>query len=119
MAKAKVVESLAKAKRIEWEERVAAKIGGPDEGQKTEKLEDGTRVVVKRGYNLKADVDELHQFFTREQLDSPACITYPAPKLDDLGYRWYREHNPEVFAKISKYVTATPKKIAVEIKVKS
>lgn len=119
LAEAKVTEHFAETERIRLEERIAEKITGPDRGQVTETLENGTKVVVKRGYNYKADIADILDYFARKQLDTAAPIKVTAPKLDEIAYEWYRNHNPSVFSDIAKFITLTPKKIAVEIKVKS
>jgi hypothetical protein len=114
LMKAKAIENLAKDKRIEWEERLAAKIECPEVGQATETLEDGTKVVVKRGFNFKADCTEIQEYFDREMLDDAEPIK-TSFRLDEVAYEWYRTHNPAVFEAISKFVTSTPKKVAVTV----
>ena len=117
LATAKAAEERAKAHRIEAEEEVAAMIEGPEVGQKTVALADGTKVTVTRGYNYKADCEEIATFFKREQLDTPAPIKHKATiTLDPAGYEWYRAHNPAVFDAISRNVVVTPKKVSVVLK---
>ena len=114
---AKAVEETARKARIEWEERIAEKVGGPDSGQKTTTLKDGMKVTVTRGFNYKANCEEIRKMFRLEQFDHPAPVsTKSTLKLDERGYRWYEKTLPSVFRRIAEYVTVTPKKIAVELK---
>jgi len=118
LQKAKTVESSAKAERMVLEERVASLVETKEAGQKTITLASGVKVTVKRGFNYKTDIDGMRDAF--------ASIGFPAPiktetkhTLDVEGYEWYRGLSSvsEVFKEISSYVTVTPKKVAVLLKV--
>jgi hypothetical protein len=117
LATAKAAEKLAEAERIRMEELVAEKVGGPESGQRTYTLEDGTKVTVTRGFNYKADCQAIQKLFRVKQFDSPAPVASKATlKLDEKGYKWYAETHPSIYRAIAKHVTATPKKIAVVLK---
>jgi hypothetical protein len=117
LATAKVAEELAKDRRIAFEERVAAKIDGPPEGQKTITLKDGTKVTVTRGFNFKADCESIRKMFRREGFDhAPPVASKTALKLDVPAYKKFAEQLPSVYRRMAEHVTVTPKKIAVEIR---
>ena len=124
LAHAKATEDQATAKRIEIEEQIAALVPTEEVGQATVKVADGTKLVVKRGLNYKADVPAVEATF-RELPSGPDDEPLPLPikskttrSLDEKGYEWYRQNRPDVFAKIAPHVTVTPKKVSVELKVK-
>ncbi|MCP4900030.1 MAG: hypothetical protein GY906_23930 [bacterium] len=124
---AKVTENVAKKKRVALEEEIATLVPTKDEGQKTveAKGDDGQvlKVTVKRGLNYRADLAEIEKFFGEESpSDGHHFLAAPVKQkstreLDIKGYEWYRESHPEIFACFSEYVTVTPKKPAVTIKV--
>jgi hypothetical protein len=117
LATAKVAEELAKERRIDFEERVAAKIVGPPEGQKTITLEDGTKVTVTRGFNFKADCESIRKMFRREGFDhAPPVASKTTLKLDIPAYKKFAEQLPSVYRRMAEYVTVTQKKTAVEIR---
>lgn len=117
LATAKATEDTAKSLRIEYEEKVAAMIPGPEVGQKTVAMADGTKVIVTRGYNYKADCEKIALFFRREQFDTAAPIKQKTTiMLDPAGYEWYKRNNPAVFEAISQHVVATPKKVSIALK---
>ena len=121
---AKHEEKLARDKRIEIEEKIAALVDGPEAGQRTVDLGDKLRVTVTRGFNYKADLAAIDKLFSENSHDLPETLgQYPPPvktkttrELDVAGYEWYRKNVPTLFTDIAKYVTATPKKVAVEVK---
>jgi hypothetical protein len=112
----KKVEEKAKAARIDAETKIAAMIPGPERGQKTVKLPDGSSVTVERGYNYKADFDAVKLALAEMPETPPPIKSKTTTELDVTGYEYYRENNPEVFQILSKHVIATPKKIAVSVK---
>lgn len=110
-------ENLACKRRIECEERVAALIPGPDSGQKTVTLADGTKVTVKRGWNYKADLDNIRNVITSNYPNDFVPIkSVTTHKLDEKGYEYYRDRCSAIFSLISPFVEAKPKKVAVEVK---
>lgn len=110
-------ESKARDRRVAIEEQIAVLIPGPDKGQKTVTLEDGTKITVERGFNYKADLAEIEKVFASEGESRYAPIKVKTTReLDVKGYEYYREHDQETFAVLSKYVVVTPKKVAVSLK---
>ena len=106
---AKKAEEQAKAARIAAEEAVAAALGGPDNGSHT--FTTGTlKVTVKRGYNYKvSDMDEFETKF-------PSLVKTTVKKeLDAKEYEAMRVNCDDV-SDIAAYITATPKKASVELK---
>lgn len=117
LEQAKENEETYKKLRIRWEELVAAKIPGPDVGQKTVKLEDGTSVIVKRGFNYKCQCDDLYGFMVDTcPQHIPPIKTKTTRELDEKGYNWYANNHPDIFRELSQFVTATPKKVSIEVK---
>jgi len=116
LADAKLKEEGSKATRIAIEEEIAALIPGPERGQKTVKLDDGTKITVERGFNYKADCQKIVDYFTvQDEKDIPIKFK-TTRELDDRGYEWYRTEKPEIFSAISQFVTVTPKKVSVAIR---
>lgn len=106
---AKKAEEQAKAARIAAEEAVAAALGGPDNGSHT--FTTGTlKVTVKRGYNYKvSDMDEFETKF-------PSLVKTTVKKeLNAKEYEAMRVNCDDV-SDIAAYITATPKKVSVELK---
>ena len=106
---AKKAEEQAKAARIAAEEAVAAALGGSDNGSHT--FTTGTlKVTVKRGYNYKvSDMDEFETKF-------PSLVKTTVKKeLDAKEYEAMRVNCDDV-GDIAAYITATPKKVSVELK---
>lgn len=111
---AKRREADAKKYRIATEESIAAIVETPDSGQKTVKLNDGSKVTVKRGWNYKANLADIKKLFIK--WNDNACMPIKTKEeFDAAGYEWYRVHDPEGFREISKHVIATPKKVAVTL----
>ncbi len=111
----KVREASEKRNRITVETKLAALIPGPDDGQRTITLPGKVKVVVKRGFLLKADVGRIEKLCLEEGLHPP--VKSAAGKtLDVDGYEWYKKNNPEFFAKLAKLVERKPSKVAVTIK---
>ena len=106
---AKKAEEQAKTARIAAEEAVAAALGGPDNGSHT--FTTGTlKVTVKRGYNYKvSDMDEFETKF-------PSLVKTTVKKeLDAKEYEAMRVNCDDI-SDIAAYITATPKKVSVELK---
>jgi hypothetical protein len=115
-------ENEVKNERIRIEVEIAELIPGPERGSKTITLDNGIKVTVERGFNYKAEIDKIQNFFDG-QLDGgkqliPPIKTKTTRELDEKGYEWYRSEKPNIFSGISQYVKVTPKKIAVSINVK-
>jgi hypothetical protein len=110
---AKLQETLAKERRIEYEEKLIALVPPELEvhkGQTTISFPDGSRVVTKAGVTIKANIAEIQKIFE----DLPEHHAPIASKLP--GYEWYRVNLPDVYNLIAEHVEVTPKKIGVELK---
>ena len=104
---AKKAEEQAKTARIAAEEAVAAALGGPENGAKT--FTTGTlKVVVKRGYNYKvSDMDAFEQAY-------PHLVKTTVKK--ELNAKEYELAIASGPTDATEFVTATPKKVSVELK---
>ena len=111
---AKKDEEVAREGRIEVEKKIAALIETKEVGQKTVKLTDGSKVTVKRGLNYKADISNIFAHFDDTPFHPP-IKTEIRRYLDTKGYEWYKENQTEMFDVLSRFVTVTPKKIAVTL----
>lgn len=115
---AKRAEDEAKKLRIEAEMAIATLVETGDNGSKTVDAGEGLKVVVKRKMNYKADIDAI-MALNIPKLLSPIVVTPPVPEgnaFDEKAYEELRENHPETFKAISKYVTATPSKVSVTLK---
>lgn len=118
LAAAKIAESLARDARIDAESRIADLVPTKDTGQKTIMLPDGIKIMVKRGLNYKANIEQIQDYyFDLPEKHSPIKMK-TTRELDAVGYEWIRVNDPEAFAIISQHVTVIPKKVAVTIKAK-
>ncbi len=119
---AKGAEEQARATRFVAEKAIARLIEGPEVGQKTETLEDGTKIIVKRGLKYTADLPEIKtvMFSLNEQIGKPVEVPIAVKTTQTLDlklYEWYRKNTPAVFELISKYVSVAPVKDAITVKV--
>ena len=112
---AKDRENGMKARRIAIEEQIAALIPGPETGQKTVVVKDGSKLVVTRGLNYKADLDGIMNSLADTEWQSP-IKSKSTCQLDVEGYEWYRKNHPDVFNHIAQHVSVTPKKVSVVLK---
>ncbi len=116
---AKKTENRAREKRIGLEERIADLVPTKETGQKTLTLDDGTKITVKRGLNYKTDFDGLRDTCSGSAINCiPPIKSKTTYELDIKGYEYYRVNCPDSFHFLSRHVTVTPKKVAVEVKVK-
>ena len=105
---AKKAEEQAKAARIAAEEAVAAALGGPENGAKTF-LTNTLKVTVKRGWNYK--VSDMETFKAK----FPSLVKTTVK--DELDSKQYEAMRLECdVSDIAEFITATPKKVAVELK---
>jgi hypothetical protein len=117
----KVAEAEATARRVEIEEQIAALVPTGDVGSKTVKA-GALKLTVKRAMKYVADVDAIRDIGESEMPGGAALpLAYVPPqeatyKFDEKAYERMREIYPEAFLRISQLVTATPRKIAVELK---
>ena len=108
----KKTEEDVKALRILCEEKIAKLIPGPERGQKTVTLSNGSKVTVERGFNYHADCPAILDCVK----DFPPVKSKTSIELDVTGYEWYLKNDPEKFALLAQHVVATPKKVSVTIK---
>ena len=109
----KDAEEYARRERIATEERIARLIPTKDSGQKTITMAySGWKITVKRGFNYKADIEEIEKFGNLCELEMPIKVikTLHIPK-----YELFRKNYPIFFNRMSQFVTLTPKKIAVSL----
>ena len=105
---AKKAEDAAKAQRIEAEEAIAALVETPENGSKTVTA-GALKVTVKRGFSYKADVQAI---FGLGLADPPLMTKI---ELHEKAYEEIREKDSGLFAKLSKFVTVTTRKVALSL----
>jgi len=105
---AKKAEEAAKAQRIEAEEAIAALVETPENGSKTVTA-GALKITVKRGLSYKADVQAILGL----GLADPPLKT--KIELHEKAYEEIRQSDPDLFAKVSRFVTVTPRKVAVSL----
>lgn len=116
LANAKAAEDATKAARIAVEEKIAALVPGPEKGQKTITLDDGSKITVERGLNYKADCQKIEEALSVAGWTHVPVKTKTTRELDEKGYEWFRANDAEAFTAISQFVTVTPKKVSIQIK---
>jgi len=111
LANAKNVEAEAKIARIKAEEELASALGGKENGSSTFHV-GRFGITVKRGMNYKIDIDQ------DEFADRFPELARVSKKVEVFikAYEAEREVNSDLFKSASKFVTTTPKKVAVELK---
>lgn len=109
---AKAAEALAIEARVQIGNEIAAKLGAPTEGSQTHEV-DGYRVTVKQPVNRKVDWRLLDEIEMEPGQDKPIETKR---ELSVPGLRWYQANRPDVYEKLAKAITATPGRVAVEIK---
>ena len=109
---AKRDEDAAKARRMSLEEQVAAALGCPEEGSKTEKVGD-YRVTITGKLTYKADVEQLVQLAQALPADLRPIKTTTA--LDETGAKWLRGNRPDLWAIVAPALTVSPAKTAVKV----
>lgn len=105
---AKKAEDAAKEIRIAAEEAVAAMVDTPENGSKTVTA-GALKVTVKRGFSYKADVQAILGL----GLADPPLKT--KIELHEKAYETIRDQDAELFNKLSRFVTVTPRKVAVSL----
>ena len=117
---AKAAEQQAKVTRITLENSLAAAIEGPEKGQVTRELPDGTKIVVKRSTIYHCDVAAIKQTCddVRKQYDIQVHAplkTSTKTELDIKAYEFYRTNHPEFFSLLAKHVEVKPAKTSVSV----
>lgn len=108
LCNAKDVENQAKIARVKAEEALAEAIGGKDIGSTSVKC-GRISVSVKRGYNYK--VEDMKAF----SIEFPMLVKQEF-KLNASAYEAERREDSNIYAEAAKYVTATPAKVSVTLK---
>lgn len=107
-ARAKAAENVAKEARVKAEAALAEALGGKEDGSSTYQC-GAIKVTVKRGWNYK--VDDIEKFANM----FPELVKKKV-ELNGTAYEKARHEEEALFDAACPYVTATPKKVSVEIK---
>jgi hypothetical protein len=116
---AKKAENAAKEARIAIEEQIAEQIETAVNGSKTVDAGNGLKITVKRAMRYKADVDAIRSGDVVSEDLMPLKMTPPVPAtyvFDPKRYEALVAENPTAAASLAKFVTVTPAKVAVSIK---
>jgi len=116
LATIKCKESGIKAQRIDLENQIAALVETGENGSKTVSAGSGLKVTVKRALGYSADVSALKNLaLPTDQI--PLKFVPESYAFDPKAYEKLVEENPSVATRVSEFVTATPKKVNVTIKI--
>jgi hypothetical protein len=113
--KAKKQEEEAKELRISIEEAIAEQVATTDRGSKTVVAGD-LKITVKRDISYSADIDAIRNDSSIPEKLKPLILKPSSYEFKAANYEALREKNPEVFTRIAAYVTTSPKKVAVSLK---
>ena len=109
---------IAKKQQGEAKAEIADRVPTGDKTQRTVTLLDGSKLVVKRGFNTVVNVGCIAALFTSD----PDFAGFHAPikeetvrSLDTKGYEWYRINHPALFVKIAEHVALKPKEIGITV----
>ncbi len=119
---AKAAEEQAKATRIAAEGAIAAVVEGPEKGQATRNLSDGTKIVVKRSIIYHCNVAAISKTCKDFCEANNAKVHVPLKSstktvLDTEAYEYYRKNYPEFFSLLAKHVQVKPAKTSVTVPV--
>ena len=106
LAFAKTNESKAKEKRIEVEEKILAQFELGEKERKTIKGSNGLTATLETKLSYKLESGFPAEMPTRMKTE-----------LDKTKYEKIRESDPELFSKLSEFVTTKPAKASVTLKV--
>ena len=118
--KAKQDEKAAKSDRIEIEETIADQVvvpGNAPKGSHTVDVGDGLKITVTRKMLYKADVPAMRsivEIVGRAPL--PLKYVPAAYAFDPLAYEKLRVSDPAFAEQLAEFVTVTPAKVAVTLK---
>ncbi len=112
---AKQREAAAKAERIELEEAVAALVETPENGSRTVDAAPGLKVNVKRAMGYRADVEAILGLGLADEA-APLRLVPAKYEFDAKAYELIRRGNPALAERLAGCVTATPRKVAVTLK---
>ena len=112
---AKDAENAAKANRIEIEEQILALVPCADAGSAT--VQAGKlKVTVRKGISFSADVPAMVEDLGTAEL-LPLLPTIVVREFNEKAYLQLEKDDPELFKKVSQYVTSKPKKPVVTLKI--
>ena len=115
LAAAKASEEEAKARRVAFEEELAAMVPPVDGKAQSSATAPGLRVTVKRPMRYKVDPAAFEQGVAPSIYEG--CFRHKESwDVVPSKYEALRQLNPEAFAALSRHITATPGKPAVELK---
>ena len=120
LVQAKAAEGQAKATRISAENALAAAIVGPEKGQVTRELSDGTKILVKRSIIYRCDVAAIKKTCEDFCEANDAKVRVPLKsstktELDIEVYEFYRKNYPDFFSILAVHVEAKPAKTSVQV----
>jgi len=107
---AKKTELAAKEERLKIEDAIAALVETDENGSKTVPA-GALKITVKRGLSYKADIEALAKL-----VGAPLKVVPSKVEFDEKAYEAIRTTSPAMFAKVSAFVTTTPRKVSVELK---
>lgn len=84
----------------------------PEEGSKTNNA-NGFKIVAKGVINRTLDVKEWEAI--REEIPETLRPIKYTPKLDEVGVKWLRDNNMEIYNKISQCITSKPGKTNITV----
>jgi len=109
---AKAAEDAAKARRIEIEEALAAKLGVKTEGAQTHDLGE-FKVTITGVLNRTLD-KEVWESIKDKLPPDIRPVTYE-PNLDVVGVKWLQEHQPGEYKILAQALTVKPGKTSVKV----
>jgi len=115
---AKRREEAAKDERIEVETAIASQIETAVNGSKTVSAGNGMKITVKRAMSYKVDVERIRALKIPED-DLPIKYVPAIPagwEFDAKLYEDILEDSPDVARELAQFVTATPRKPSVTVK---
>ena len=117
---ARGAEKQAKMTRIVAENAIAAVVEGPEKGQITRNLPDGTKIVVKRSVIYHCDASAIKQTCEDFGKTNNAEVYVPLKsstkiELDVKVYEHYRKNYPDFFLLLAKHVQVKPAKTSVTV----
>lgn len=107
---ARAAEANAKERRIQIEDAILAQTQTAEKGTTTLVTGNGLKISIKTDLAYKADVAAI------ELIDSDLVKVTTKKELDSKAYEALRGGNPELFNRISEYVTTEPRKPSVTLK---
>ena len=111
---AKAAEDAAKARRIEIEEALVARLGKREEGAQTHDL-DGFKVTITGVINRSLDKKAWERIKERIPEDRRP-VTY-VPKLDVAGVKWLHANDPATYRIVAQALVVKPGKTNVKVTV--